>query len=206
MRKGDRLRQSLLPALVFLALSAYLGAALRGLLPSDLHSAPSTEEPAPLLLEGIALRRERALDTLIPPDLDGARLPAGTRLGAYTAPCSVLVFSRRDGLEALSPEEAADWTAGDLRAQLDAAVSAAAVEGGRAVEGFDWVWAALCPAEASPRPGERCRLRFAGQEEAVTAWVLSVSAPEDGACAVLFRLNAGGEYEMLRLCSAELLA
>ena len=204
MRKADRLWQSLLPALLFLALSAYLGAALRGILPHDVHSEQSAGESAPLLLEGIALRRERALDAPVPPDEDGARLPAGTRLGSYTAPCSVLVFSRRDGLEALSPESAAEWSVSDLRAHLDAAVNASAMDGGRVVEGFDWVWAALCPAETAPETGDRWRLRFLGREETVSAWVLSVSAPEDGFCAVLFRLNAGGDYEKLRLCTAEL--
>ena len=207
MRSPERLWRRLFPALLFLTLSAYLGAALWSALQRPLHSAAAEAGPAPLTLEGIALRRERPVQAALP-EADGARLPAGTALGTgERAASSVLYFSGCDGLESLSPEDAADWDVPALRRQLESAVAAFSPDGGRVVEGFDWVWAALCPADAVPEAGARCRLRFVGREESVSARVLSVSPPQDGLCAVVFRLTAGDDYYWkLRLCRAELSA
>lgn len=207
MRSPERLWQRLFPALLFLTLSAYLGAALWSALQRPLHSAAAEADPAQLTLEGIALRRERPVQAELAAG-DGARLPAGTALGAgESAPSSVLYFSDCDGLEGLSPEDAADWDVPALRQKLESAVAAFSPDSGRVVEGFDWAWAALCPAGAAPEAGARCRLRFDGREESVSARVLSVSPPQDGLCAVLFRLTAGDDfYWKLRLCRAELLS
>lgn len=206
MGSSERRWRLALLALLFLTVCAYLGAALWSALSPTLHSAPAQEDAGPLLLEGIALRRERALEVAVSGVEDGARLPAGTQLGSWTAPYSVLYYAGCDGLESLTPDAAASWDVPALRAVLNAPLPAIAAGNGRAVAGFDWAWAALCPAEAAPGPGQRCHLRFSGREETVLAWVLSVSAPEEGLCAVLFRLNAGGDYyETLRLCTAELL-
>ncbi len=198
----------LLPGLLFLVLAAYLGAALWGALHRLPEGSPAAAGDEPLLLRGIAVRRELVLDAAPEAFADGARLPAGTRLTEdLVAPCSVLVFSGRDGLEGLSPEDAAGWDVPALRALLDAQQPASSGTGGRVVTGFDWAFAALCPASAAPERGARVRLRFSGREETVSALVLSVSPPEDGLCAVVFRLTAGDdEYWKLRLCTAELIS
>jgi len=198
----------LLPALLFLVLAAYLGAALWGLLHRLPAGSPDVAGEAPLLLRGIALRRELVLDAPAGTFADGARLPAGTELAeGFSAPCSVLVFSGSDGLETLSPEDAAGWDVPALRELLDTPLPASAGTARRVVTGFDWAFAALCPADAAPESGERRRLRFSGREESVDALVLSVSPAEDGLCAVVFRLTAGDDaYWRLRLCTAELIS
>lgn len=171
--------------LLFLALSAWLGAALFG----PAGAAPPAAEAAAeeeLWLQGLALRRERPLEPGESVPFEGARLPAGE--GEQTR----LVFSGRDGLEALSPADAAGWDAPALRAVLEAGLPDRPA-GGRAVYGFDWVYAALVPADAALSPGQLCRLRFEGFAYPLRARLLSLSAPEGGQRAAVFRLTAGDE-------------
>lgn len=193
-----------LAALLFLTMSAYIGAALWGPLQLRPAARPAMADSAEgLLLDGLVLRRERPAAPAAAEPRDGARLPAGTALadGSLTD-CSVLYYRGTDGWEELRPEEL-DVPA--LQALLDAPAPRPS-GGGRVVLGFDWVFAALAGPELDLAPGESCRLRFEGREEALRADVLSLGPERDGQRVLLLRLTDGDDYYWhLRRCRAELL-
>ena len=199
-------------ALLFLALCAWTGAELYGRLHRESPPPRERSETAGLLLEGIALRRERPVCAPEPVELlttDGERLAAGSALllsGGEMLVCegSAVWFSDWDGLEYLSPDSLGELTPQALRALLESPPDAPADERGRLVEGRDWYFAALT--DGAVRPGERCRLLFEGLDRPLPARVTAVSAAERGQRALLLRLTEGGaDCLSLRRCRAMLL-
>ncbi len=214
-RKGPgetRFAQAVAAAL-FLAVCAYIGAALAGDLRPGVRTAPvrrSTVSES-LELEGLVLRREQTVCTggrLLA--ADGSRLAAGAPLaegpeGTLYAPASALFYSGLDGLEALGPEDAEDLSVESLCALMRTPPRTPEGAVGRLVLEHAWYFAALAPADAGPEPGS-CTLCFPDPVGRVPARLLSVSPAEDGQRALLFRLTRGGRALLsLRLTPARLI-
>ena len=80
------------------------------------------------------------------------------------------------------------------------------LSGGRAVYGFAWYFAALADDGAPLREGGSCEILFDGFEKSTAAEIISVSAAENGQCALLLRLTASSpEYLSLRRSGAEII-
>lgn len=203
-------------ALLFVALCAWVGAALYGALhPAAVTAVArrvSVTESVPL--EGIALRQEELLCApggAVPAVPDGTRVPGGTLLavfsdgGTLNAPGSVLFFDDWDGLESLSPDLLGRAEVSAVQALLEMQPQLSPGAFGRIVTGRAWCFAALAPAVDLPASGGRCELYFDGIDRPLPARLLSVSAPEGGRRAVLLRLTAGdADCLSLRSCSARL--
>jgi len=203
-------------ALLFVALCAWVGAALYGALHPAAVTAVvrrvSVTESVPL--EGIALRQEELLcapEGAVPAVPGGTRVPGGTLLAVFadgetlTAPGSVLFFDDWDGLETLSPALPGLDEVSAVQALLDLQPPLSPGAFGRIVTGRAWCFAALAPAVELPAPGARCELYFDGIDRPLPARLLSVSAAEGGQRALLLRLTDGGaDCLSLRKCSARL--
>lgn len=186
---------SVLSAVLFLALCAYIGAALysAGTVPAK---TPPAVTAAPVLLRGIAIRSEQSFDCS-PGAECGVRLAAGSAFGTaadgsvlYTD-SSAVFFDSCDGFESLSPALLPELTAGSL----DALLSSKPDKRGtcRLVTGRDWYFAALAPNAFLIPQRPRCRLMFPDTGRAYDAYIISASAPEDGGQVLLFRLTAGDD-------------
>lgn len=204
---------SALASLLFLAVCAYAGAALRGSADGvELMAVSAVTVTESAELDGIVLRRERVLPRgaeLVPAAEDGLRLPVGTAIvrpdgTRELTGRSCVFFKKTDGFEALMPEDPEKIDAAALDMLLAAASAESRQSGGRLVSGFDWYYAAYADtAGESIRPGE-CRVRFDGFEETVSARAINVSR-EDGRLFILLRLTEGGaDYLSLRKTKAEL--
>ena len=195
-------------ALLFLAVSAWTGAALYGALSGAPPPVAAAAAPEGIPLQGIAVRQEtplygRAQRTAQP----GSRVAAGGLLAVTTggeslyADASVLFFPDCDGLEALGPEQLSPFDADLVRRLLDAKPADTRGACGRAVSGRDWYYAALAPTGTELAPGARCALSFDGLGRRIPARL--VAAPGDGA--LLLRLSDGGaDCLSLRKCGATL--
>lgn len=204
---------SALASLLFLAVCAYAGAALRGSADGvELMTVSAVTVTDSAELDGIVLRRERVLPRgaeLVPAAGDGMRLPAGTAIEfadgtrEHTGQ-SCVFFSRTDGFETLTPKAPEETDAEALDMLLAASPAESGRCGGRLVSGFDWYYAAYADAAGkSILPGER-RVRFDGFEEAVSACTVNASN-EGGRQFILLRLTEGGaDYLSLRKTKAEL--
>ena len=104
---------SSLSSLLFLAVCAYAGAALRGSADGvELMTVSAVTVTESAELDGIVLRRERVLPRgaeLVPAAENGLRLPAGTAIALPDGTReltghSCVFFSQTDGFEALTPE------------------------------------------------------------------------------------------------------
>ena len=104
---------SALSSLLFLAVCAYTGAALRGSADGvELMTVSTVTVTESAELDGIVLRRERVLPRgaeLAPAAEDGLRLPAGTAIALPDGTKeltghSCVFFKKTDGFEALTPE------------------------------------------------------------------------------------------------------
>ena len=175
-----------LTALLFLAASAWAGAAVFGRVAAGAApERPAAQEGAEL--RGIVLRYERALPAgALPPETeDGARLNAeesGFGSGLY--------FTGSDGYEYLDPADAEELTP----ARLEALLASRPEKPGEAhfVTGRAFYFAARLEGGAAPAAGERLRLRFAALERPLEALVVSAAAA-DGETALLLRLTEGEE-------------
>ena len=194
----------LIAGVLFLAVSAYVGARLW----SRVESAPETQTVRAVTLtdsaelEGIVIRREQSFrpagEGLFS---DGERLPAGT---VSDLPGSALYYSSCDGLESLCPELLDGLDVQRLRELLSQKPSPR--EGGRLVLDYAWYYAALVPADEPVPDSERCRVLFEGFEVPAEAGILSLSPEENGQRALVLRLTLGGDaYMKLRKCSAKLI-
>lgn len=199
-------------ALLFLAVSAYLGAGLLGGLEPVAPAAQVRQvQPARSAeLEGLVLRREQALcaeGELLAED--GRRLAAGaplvrTETGTLTAQAPALFCADLDGLESLDPEQLEDLSVRELRELLETEPQVPGQALGRLVSGWDWYYAALAPAGTAPEEGSVCRLRFPGLEELPARLVSRREAGEEEA--LVFRLTRGGREALsLRKTGAELI-
>lgn len=204
---------SSLSSLLFLAVCAYAGAALRGSADGvELMTVSAVTVTESAELDGIVLRRERVLPRgaeLVPATENGLRLPAGTAIALPNGTReltghSCVFFSQTDGFEALAPEAPEETDAAALDRLLAASPAESGKSGGRLVSGFDWYYAAYADtAGESIQPGE-CRVRFDGFEETVSARAVSVS-DESGRRFILLRLTEGGaDYLSLRKTKAEI--
>ncbi len=186
---------------VFLAVCAYAAAWLvnglgGGVRTATVHGCELTESTA---IEGIAVRTEEPLP--VPAGIaDGARLPADTDGLAGSAVC----FSQTDGYEYLTPDMLDGLTVESLRGILSAEPEKTTA--GRAVYGFAWYFAALADDSVPLRKGGSCEILFDGFEKSTAAEIISVSAAENGQCALLLRLTADSpEYLSLRRSGAKII-
>ena len=186
-------------AALFLALCAYVGAALyRRLSPAEKRLYPAAA-PAPPMLEGIAVRQEQLLT-------EDPGVPSGTRLSAReTGENGPGVFmAETDGFEALGPGDLEELDPEGLEALLRQRPRPDRNARGKLIRGYAWYYAALTetPAELSPGP---CALRFEAPARTVPARLLRI-CPEEGRTLLLFRLSDGDEeLYRLRICRASLL-
>jgi len=201
-------------AVLFLAVCAYCGAALGGMLSSKLRltQACLVSVDGSLLIEGLAVREERLVGAggaEISVE-DGSRLKAGTVLAqnkgqAIMTECSAIYLQSLDGYEYLNPEMLRDLTVSAFSDILKCRPRSTKDAPGRLVLGHEWFFAALCPADNDLDLHGRCYLRFDGTDGIVSARVLSISSEENGQQAVLLRLSAANpELLGLRFCEAEL--
>ena len=138
---------SALASLLFLAVCAYAGAALRGSADGvELMTVSAVTVTESAELDGIVLRRERALPRgaeLAPAAADGHRLPAGTAIALPDGTReltghSYVFFKKTDGFESLAPEAPEKIDAAALDVLLAAEPAESGRSGGRLVSGFDW--------------------------------------------------------------------
>ena len=183
-----------LAALLFVAVSAWGGAALFGRIPEQAADAPAETPPGNGgTLRGILLRQELVYSPgEIPAGaFDGARLSAketGRGSGLFLAGC--------DGLEFLTPEDAAELTP----EKLDKLLASAPETPGEAklVTGRAVCFAAFYTGGDAPEKGDTLRLRFDGWDRPLPARVLSAAADDAGRRALLLRLTEGEDF----LCRA----
>ena len=142
---------SSLSSLLFLAVCAYAGAALRGSADGvELMTVSAVTVTESAELDGIVLRRERVLPRgaeLVPAAENGLRLPAGTAIALPDGTReltghSCVFFSQTDGFEALASEAPEETDAAALDRLLAASPAQSGKSGGRLVSGFDWYYAA----------------------------------------------------------------
>ena len=184
-----------LTALLFAAVCAWLGSALFGAL-TALAAKPAEPPPAAGRIRGILLRRELVLAPAeIPAGAeDGKRLSAGDTGGA-----AGLFLRGTDGLEYLTPGDAAALTPAGLDALLASPPETADAEAGRLLPDFE-VWCAAFCEGGAPAKGA-CRAVFRGAEGAFEGRVVSVSTDGQGRAALLIRFPAGPEalYRLRRV-------
>lgn len=184
-------------AALFLAVSAYIGAALLDRLENRSQTAlvrPATVTES-VELNGIALRREQLVCSpkggqVLPED--GKRVPSGGRIGEdLFSPASALFFSGTDGFEALSPD-LDELSVAKVQALLNAEPEERPGTLGRLVLGYDWCFAALAPENEALTELRDCVLLFEGMENPVRARLLAQSPAQDGQTALLLRLTDMG--------------
>lgn len=194
-------------AAVFLALCAYLGAALFGAVaPRDktarVYRAAAAES---VKVRGIIIREEQVVcsSDVFPASLPGGlRLPANTPLcsdGSDLTPCTGVYYPACDGYESLSPAELEDLTPDKLRELLAAPPEKS--EGAKLITGFAWYFAALAEEDALSSDVKQYTLDF-GDGETQKARLLSLSEAENGERAAVFRLT-GSPLPEKRLCTAQ---
>ena len=182
-RRGARLYYHALAALLFAAVCAWLGAAVFGALAVQ-DALREETPPVPGRLRGILLRRERALS----PEEIPAGAEDGMRLSAVeTGSEAGLFLSGADGLEDLSPEDAAALTPETLDALL-ARKAERDADAGRLVPDFACCCAAFCEG-GEPAPGP-CRVCIDGAGE-YEGRVVSAARDEEGRTALLIRIPEG---------------
>lgn len=185
---------AVLAALLFVAVSAWGGAALFGSLSAPAaEAADETPPPTGGTLRGIVLRQELLLAPgEIPAGAEnGARLSAGETghgSGLYVAGC--------DGWERLTPEDAAGLTPEKLDSLL--AASPEAPGEAKLVIGRAFFYAAFFAGGRTPEKGALLCLRFDGRDRPLPARVLSAAADDAGRRALLLRLTEGEDF----LCRA----
>lgn len=187
---------SALSAVLFLALCAYVGAALYPTGTASAADIAPAVTAAPVLMRGIAIREEQSFDCSSRAE-SGLRLAAGSVFGtakdgsALCTPDSAVFFAECDGYEGLSPALLNELTPEALEVLLS---SKPDKRGScRLVTGRDWYYAALAPDDFTTPPRPRCRLMFSDIDRAYDAYMISASAPENGQRMLLFRLTAGDD-------------
>lgn len=201
-------------AVLFLAVCAYLGAAIGRVLPggSELAEVCLARVGGSYTLQGIAIRSETPL-CLNRAEImheDGSRLKAGTVLAQngtelLQSPCAGVFFEELDGYEYLCPEDLRDLTVSAFSGILRCNPKVPKDAVGKLVTDHCWYFAALCPASAELTVGERCSLLFEGGPFSVPARLEQISTPEGDEAALVFRLRAGDSWHLsLRFCSAQL--
>lgn len=205
---------SLTAEVVFLAVCAYVGAAVYSHVEQPefstvqrIYIRDSAE------LQGIVLRSEQTLSFdrgTEPLAEDGRRLAAGDILAidsegrGLSSPCSAIYFSDTDGYEHLNADAIEPM---DISALEELMAEKPGDRGdGRLVTGKSWYYWAICDPEDRLPPSGSCNIQFDGMNESIPARILSLSEPENNRQAILLRLDRGGsEYLRLRMTGAKLL-
>lgn len=206
-RRAERFPR-LVAAVLFLAVSAYGGAALFGGLDRP-GSAPVRDGLLlqSLPLSGIALREERRVSSLLPARglaVSGDRLPAGAALAEFgdgsvlTAERAAFFFSDVDGYEDLSLPDAESLAVSSVRSLLAEKPLRRPGTLGRLVYGDAWYFLALAQDAALPEIGSRVTLHLEDADRPLPARLAAVSEAEEGQRALLLRLTAWDE-ELLSL-------
>lgn len=199
---------SVLSAMLFIALCAYIGAAIYPGGKKNTAAVSRVTISDCVEMTGIALREEQSADCSGSAE-NGTRLPAGA-VYAFDAdgaelctPESAIFFSECDGYEYLSPADGENLTVASLNELLR--MKPENKGGARIVTGRAWYYAALIPADA-PLPAKGlCRITPDETGETITACIVSVSAAEGGKRALLLRLTEDSpECLSLRHFSASL--
>ncbi len=172
---------------MFLAVCAYIGAALFAPVGFDVPRAESASVGSGTEIKGIAVRTEQLVCSVS--GISGCRISAGDGHSAG------VWFDSCDGYEFLSPDMLFPFTENTPERLM--AFERAETESGRIVTEHIWYFAAY--AEQELEKGA-CRVFFDGLDGAVEAEITET----DGA-AVLLRLRCGGEALSLRVCSARVI-
>ena len=190
-----------LTALLFLAVSAWAGAALFGRIPAPQEAEESPPPQGGGSLRGIVLRQE----LVFPPGEAPAGAEDGKRLSAKeTGRGSGLYFESADGYTFLTPADAEGLTPEKLDRLLETAPRAAG--GARLVTGRAFFYAAFLEGDAPPEAGAVLRLRFEGRDGLLAARVLSAETDGAGCTALLLRLTQGEDFlGRTRFVAAEIL-
>ena len=178
-----------LTALLFLAVSAWAGAALFGRIPAPQEAEESSPPQPGGSLRGIVLRQEQVFPSGEAPAVaeDGKRLSA-----RETGRGSGLYFDSADGWEFLTPADAEALSPEKLDRLLETAPRAAG--GARLVTGRAFFYAAFLEGDAPPEAGAVLRLRFDGWDRPLPARVLSAETDGAGRTALLLRLTEGEDF------------
>ena len=178
-----------LTALLFLAASAWAGAALFGRIPAPQEVEESSPPQPGGSLRGIVLRQEQVFPSGEAPAVaeDGKRLSA-----RETGRGSGLYFDSADGWEFLTPADAEALSPEKLDRLLETAPRAAG--GARLVTGRAFFYAAFLEGDAPPEAGAVLRLRFEGRDGLLAARVLSAETDGAGRTALLLRLTEGEDF------------
>lgn len=178
-----------LTALLFLAVSAWAGAALFGRIPAPQEAEESSPPQPGGSLRGIVLRQEQVFPSGEAPAVaeDGKRLSA-----RETGRGSGLYFDSADGWEFLTPADAEALSPEKLDRLLETAPRAAG--GARLVTGRAFFYAAFLEGDAPPEVGAVLRLRFEGRDGLLAARVLSAETDGAGRTALLLRLTEGEDF------------
>ncbi len=125
-------------------------------------------------------------------ELDSLRSSSTSDAEALTAACSGTFTTLVDGYEGLTPAQLEHLTPEKLSALTDAAADKPAGAYGKLVTSYRWYFAALMSEDDAARltVGRTATLSFGRYYGAdIYARVLSISAPEDGSVAVVFRCD-----------------
>ena len=125
-------------------------------------------------------------------ELESLRSSSSSDAEALTAACSGIFTTLVDGYEGLTPADLEGLTPETLSALTDAAADKPAGAYGKLVTSYRWYFAALMSEDDAARltVGRTATLNFGryyGTD--IYARVLSISAPEDGSVAVVFRCD-----------------
>ena len=202
-------------AVLFLAVCAWLGAALYGALRQGAEANPLRPALAPegLPLRGIAVRSEEALCSDLAGEalaFDGDKLAAGAPLRRFAdgsvlcTPESAVFFTDCDGFETLRPEDLEEMDAAALAALLDREADVPEGAFGRLVLREAWFFAALAPAGQIPEGTRLCRFCPEGADKSVSARLWYIGDAQEGQVPVILRLTCGGDWLRLRKCDARL--
>ena len=213
-RSGSRY-PGLVAAVLFLAVCAWLGAALYGALRQEAEADPLRPVLAPegVPLRGIAVRTEEVLCSDLAGEAlasDGDKLAAGAPLRRFAdgsvlcAPESAVFFTDCDGFETLRPEDLETMDAAGLAALLDREGDVPEEAFGRLVLREAWFFAALAPAGQIPEGTRLCRFCPEGAENTVSARLWRLGEAQEGQVPVILRLTCGGDWLRLRQCDARL--
>lgn len=195
---------------VFLAVCAYMGAALMGgLSPRETTARVCRAVAADSAeLQGMIIREEQVIcsSDAFPGNIrSGERIQANTPLnddGSLTAPCAGVFFSRCDGYENLCGESLRGLTVPELETLLTSPPEKTG--DAKLVTAFAWYYAALADETAPLAENTRCTLVFDGDIRAQGTLVYR-SPAENGKQAAVFRLTCGGELLARRFCGAEVI-
>lgn len=153
--------------------------------------------------DGVSAERLAELER----ELEGLQNSFSADIDRLTAPVSGVFSAAVDGYEALSPEDLADLTPSAVQEMIDGGAAETPGAYGKLVSDYRWYFAAVMSAAdaANLTAGRRAALNFGRFYSAdISARVVSVSDPENGNVAVVFRCDTAlADTLSMRAASAE---